>query len=174
MRNAILLTIIGIALSQHVIARDLVTYYDCVNPNGSMSYRIFPCDKDQYEFRKFNVDLDKIGSLQSRKESVGPTTSTSSVLPSKGSTTSNKTETTHDKSMAGFPESMREILSAATDSGGDVSTVASAVCGLWRSYPQPEQRQELLSAARALAVNYTSGKLIMDAALGGVCPPSRY
>lgn len=59
-----------LTLSQMAFATDMVIYHDCKNQDGSMSYRIYPCDKGQSEVRKFDVDLDELASLESRKSTI--------------------------------------------------------------------------------------------------------
>ena len=50
--------------------------------------------------------------------------------------------------------------------------LSSALCGLWQTYPQPDQRQALLSQAKVLATEHpNNASLIMTAAMGR-CPSS--
>lgn len=58
-------------LPQIAFAADMVTYHDCKNQDGSMSYRIYPCDKEQSEAHKFDVDLDELARVGSEKSFVG-------------------------------------------------------------------------------------------------------
>lgn len=68
--NLLMLSIACFINSQFSFAGDVV-YHDCKNPDGSMSYRIYRCDKGQSEVRKFDVDLDELASLESRKSTNG-------------------------------------------------------------------------------------------------------
>lgn len=68
--NLFMLLVTLLILSQTAYAGG-VTYYDCMNQDGSMSYRIYRCDKGQSEVRKFDVDLDELARSESRKHTVG-------------------------------------------------------------------------------------------------------
>lgn len=68
--NLFTLLAVLLTLSQIAFAGG-VTYYDCKNQDDSMSYRIYRCDKNQSEVRKFGVNLDELARLESRKSSVG-------------------------------------------------------------------------------------------------------
>lgn len=61
----------AISLSQTAYAGNVVTYHDCKNQDGTMSYRIYPCEKNQTEVQHFDVDLDECARLESRKSTVG-------------------------------------------------------------------------------------------------------
>lgn len=51
------------------IVANALTYFDCINRDGSMAYRIEPCLAGQIEKRHFQVDIEKSDS--NHKESVG-------------------------------------------------------------------------------------------------------
>lgn len=67
--------------------------------------------------------------------------------------------------------SLREAEYLAAEHPGNGSLIlASALCGLWQSYPQPEQRKTLVSQAEYLAAEHPgNGSLIISAAYGR-CP----
>jgi TPR repeat protein len=55
---------------------ETLTYYDCRNADGSMSYRIFPCNKGQQEIRRQKNTLDETAPLQdiqAEPETMQPT-----------------------------------------------------------------------------------------------------
>lgn len=81
--NQVLLLAALSPFTQMASAADIVTYHDCKNQDGSMSYRIYPCDKGQSEVRKFDVDLDKLARVESRKSTVSIPQKVAPVLATK-------------------------------------------------------------------------------------------
>lgn len=68
--NMLMLSIACLINSQFSFAGDAM-YHDCKNQDGSMSYRIYPCERNQTELQKFDVDLEERARLESRKSTVG-------------------------------------------------------------------------------------------------------
>lgn len=61
-----------IAFCDALPSASAATYYDCMKPDGSITYRAEPCFKGEKAARHFPVDLSRFDN--SKKESVGTST----------------------------------------------------------------------------------------------------
>lgn len=160
--NWVALFAVLLTLSPASFAGGLVTYFDCKNQDGTMSYRIFPCDKNQTEVQKFNVDLDERARLESRKSTAGPY-HRSSNSPSVYSEANKPTSSGSTKSVSapsssyGSCSERAEIYKRSYENGGNPSDLVCLQKALERelsgaqSFSCPHSAQHYKTAYEASA-----------------------